>query len=112
MVVDALAHELLRAVGRDAHDTAARIGRPQRSVALGQDALGALQVLAHIADGRAVHRETVQGIGRGHFSNTRLSCGKTISSSNTPTMIKVNGAVPRKMSPRVMRGSLSELLTT
>ena len=97
-----LAYEALRAIGSDAGDAAARIGGPERAVALGQDALGTLQVLADIADLRAVHREAVKGIGLGHRSNTRLMEGKAISTASTTSMASVKGAVPLKISPRVM----------
>ena len=40
----ALRDHLLRSVGRDADDAAARIRRPQRAVGFRQDALGPLQI--------------------------------------------------------------------
>ena len=57
-----LGDQRLLAVGCDAHHAAAGIGRPQRAVAFGQDALRALQVLADGADAGAVHLPAHQGV--------------------------------------------------
>ena len=105
-----LANELLRAVGGNAHDATARVGGPQGAVALGQDAFRALQVLADVANLRAVHGETVQGVGQGHGSNTRLKEGKATSRASTANMVSVKGAVPRKISPSEMSTELPSVL--
>ena len=58
-----LPDEALAAVGGDARHAAARVGRPQRAIGLGQDAFGPLQAVADGLDAVAVDAETLQGVG-------------------------------------------------
>ena len=52
------------AVGRDAHDAAARVGRPQRAVALRQNAFRALQIVADVAEENSVDSEVEYGVSQ------------------------------------------------
>src|SRR5262249_37835126 len=56
--------ERLAAVGADMHRAAARIRRPERTVALGQDAFRPRQVMADVADRARIDLPAFQRIGR------------------------------------------------
>ena len=60
--VDLLGDERLRAVGVDPHDTATRVGRPERPVGLGEDALRPLQIAADERDRGRVDAPTVERV--------------------------------------------------
>src|SRR5581483_721908 len=70
--VDRLRDELLRAVGVDAHDAAARVGRPQRAVGLGEDALRPLEIPSDRPDCGPFDLEAVERI---HLRPTAANSG-------------------------------------
>ncbi len=57
MIRRVLGDDRLVAVGRDANDAAPGVGRPERAVRLGEDALGPLQIAADVANGGLVDAE-------------------------------------------------------
>ena len=69
--IGALADKALRAVRRDVHHAATRVGAPQRAVGFGQYAFRALQGIADISDLRAIDAESVQRIGLLHGGGLR-----------------------------------------
>ncbi len=60
-----LRDDLLRAVGPEPGDAAARVGGPEGAVAFGEDAFGPLQIMADVLEGRLVDFEVLDGVG-GH----------------------------------------------
>jgi hypothetical protein len=89
----------LRAIGGNASYAATRIRSPQRSIALGKNALRALQINAHITDSAAVHGKTVKRIdavqGYCHLRSLFL---KNASSALLAKPIKPSNKMPANRS--------------
>ncbi len=75
--VDALRDQLLRAVGIDAHHAAASVGRPERAVGLGEDALGTLQIVADEGDRLTLDVPAGQRVLRHRGPHTRSATSAT-----------------------------------
>jgi len=66
---DLLGDDLLGAVGAEADDAAAGVGRPEGAVALSQNAFGALQAFADVVQFGCVDAEIENRISHGYCSN-------------------------------------------
>ena len=75
MRVDLLHDKLLRFVSAPAHDAIAHIRRVQGPVALGMDALRALQVVTMIADPRRIDLEIADWISARRGADQRYARG-------------------------------------
>src|SRR5690606_34150446 len=101
VIGNVLRHQGLRAVRVEPDDAAAGIGCPERAVALGEDAFGALQVRPDVLQGASVDTEVEDRVGGGRACSHRLTPA-VIRAWSLPWIGNIEYTISIIDSPRVL----------